>query len=1059
MQDRSSAVDVTPASLHFDGDAEALSARLRRRIGGEVRFDRGSRALYATDGSNYRHTPIGVVIPRDIDDVQETVALCREFGAPILSRGGGTSLAGQCCNVAVILDFSKYMHGILELDPKKRIARVQPGIVCDDLRNAAEKHHLTFGPDPATHAWCTIGGMIGNNSCGVHSQMAGRTSDNVEALDILTYDGTRMHVGATPQTVLEHLIRGGGRRGEIYRDLLELRNDYASLIRSRFPRIPRRISGYNLDALLPEEGFHVGRALVGSESTCVVVLEATVKLVYSPPGRSLLVLGYPDIFQAADHLPEVLEFKPVGLEALDRRFVADLQKKHLQLNHLALFPPGGGFLLVEFGGETRAASHAAARRLMTALSRHRNAPSMKLFDDPSEEKQVWHVRESGLGATAHVPGEQENWEGWEDSAVAPEKLGGYLRELQKLFDRFGYVGCLYGHFGNGCLHTRINFDLKTAEGVRKFRQFISEASDLVVKYGGSLSGEHGDGQSRAEMLPKMFGPELIEAFNRFKAIWDPDWKMNPGKIVHPRRIDQDLRYGPGYRPHDPVTHFKYPTDGFSFARAMERCVGVGKCRRENAGTMCPSYMVTREEKHSTRGRARLLFEMLRGEVLEDQWRSEAVKDALDLCLACKGCKSDCPVHVDMATYKAEFLSHYYHHRLRPRHAYAFGLIHKWAGLASYFPRLVNFIGRTIPFSTLFKGIAGIARERQVPQFAREPFSKWFAQRERHRAHAELSGGERSSPRENRVLLWVDTFNNYFHPHIARAATEVLDDAGFTVEIPRQNLCCGRPLYDFGMLQIAGKWLGEILNALREPITAGIPMVVLEPSCCAVFRDELVNLLPNNPDAQRLRKQTFTLGEFIARFTPDYPRKELHRKAIVHAHCHQKGVLGMTAEEQVLKRLGLEYELLDAGCCGMAGAFGFEKAHYEISVKCGERVLLPRVRETPQQDLVIVDGFSCHEQIRQLTGREALHLAQVLHLAMTEGSPRRPALPAAQPVPEEQHEHEEQPTHTRGAIAGVVAAAAAGIGTWYWSRHHRSSVAQASQPAVSPTSQSAEQEPH
>ena len=1013
-------------------DAEALAGRLRRRIQGEVRFDRGSRALYATDGSNYRHTPIGVVIPRDGDDVEQTVALCREFGAPILSRGGGTSLAGQCCNVAVILDFSKYMHHVVELDPRKKIARVQPGLVCDDLRNAAERYHLTFGPDPATHAWCTLGGMIGNNSCGVHSQMAGRTSDNIESLEILTYDGMRMHVSGTPEAVLEHLVKAGGRRGQIYGGLRGLRDEYQSLIRARFPNIPRRISGYNLDALLPEENFHVARALVGSESTCVVVLEATVRLVDSPPSRSLLVLGYPDIFQAADHLLDVLEFRPIGLEALDRRFVSDLRKKHLQLDQLALFPEGGGFLLVEFGGETRAESDAAARRLMRALSRYRNAPSMKLFDNPAEEERVWRVRESGLGATAHVPGEEENWEGWEDSAVAPEKLGGYLRELQKLFDRFGYVGCLYGHFGNGCVHTRINFDLKTAEGVRKFRAFITEASELIVRYGGSLSGEHGDGQSRAEMLPKMFGPELIEAFNKFKNIWDPDGKMNPGRIVHPRRLDQDLRYGPNYRPHDPVTHFKYPGDGFSFARAMERCVGVGKCRRENAGTMCPSYMVTREEKHSTRGRARLLFEMLRGEVLESKWRSEAVKEALDLCLACKGCKSDCPVHVDMATYKAEFLSHYYHHRLRPLHAYAFGFIHQWARLATHLPRLANFFGRTGPFSTIFKWVIGIAAERQIPEFAPEPFSSWFARRERQRR--KNVGECDSSHRSKRVLLWMDTFNNYFHPHIAQAATEVLEDAGFTVKVPQTNLCCGRPLYDYGMLDTAQKWLGHILDNLRVPISEGMPLIVLEPSCCAVFRDELTNLMPNDQDAQRLRKQTFTLGEFICRFAPDYPRRQLRRNAIVQAHCHQKGVLGVTAEGAVLKRLGLNYELLDAGCCGMAGAFGFEKEHYEISVKCGERILLPRVRETGNDTLIIVDGFSCHEQIRQLSGRETLHLAQVLHLAMIDGTPRMPASEALPALVEESPERE--PACARHAIAGLVAAAAAGLGSWYWSRHHR-----------------------
>jgi len=907
------------------------------------------------------------------------------------------------------------MHHLLEIDPVRKLARVQPGVVCDDLRNAAERHHLTFGPDPATHAWCTLGGMIGNNSCGVHSQMAGRTADNVEELEILTYDGLRMKVGATSDAELKRIIQAGGRRGEIYTKLKQLRDRYATLIRARFPRIPRRISGYNLDDLLPEQGFHVGRALVGSESTCVVVLEASVRLVHSPPARSLLVLGYPDIFHAGDHIPEVAEYGPIGLEAVDRRFVADLRKKHLQIDNLKLFPPGGGFLLLEFGGETKHESDAAAHKLMSALKRKSDAPSMKLFDDPKEEKRVWHVRESGLGATAHVPGEKENWEGWEDAAVPPHRLGAYLRDFQKLLNRFNYVGCLYGHFGQGCVHTRLDFDLKTAPGVKTFRSFIEQAADLVVKYGGSLSGEHGDGQSRAELLPKMFGPELVQAFNEFKAIWDPDWKMNPGKVVQPYRLDENLRYGANYRPEEPKTHFKFPGDGFSFARAMERCVGVGKCRREDAGTMCPSYMVTREEMHSTRGRARLLFEMLRGDVIHTGWRSKGVKEALDLCLACKGCKGECPVHVDMATYKAEFLSHYYKRRLRPRHAYAFGLIHKWASLASHIPRLANWLGQTAPFSTILKFGAGIAPERQVPQFARETFTDWFKNRSKG-----ISLGSNGKP----VLLWVDTFNNYFHPQIARATVEVLEDAGFEVQVPRHKMCCGRPLYDYGMLDTAERWLRNILRNLRDEISQGIPMIVLEPSCCAVFREELTNLLPNDPDAQRLRQQTFALSEFIAKRAQDYPRNQLNRPALVHGHCHHHAILGFDCEEEILRRLGLEYELPDSGCCGMAGAFGFEKDHYDVSVKCGERVLLPAVRKISEETLIITNGFSCHEQILQLSGRQALHLAQVLQLAIREGKPRREAQPRA---------HEYHQPRWRRTVLGTTVAAAGFAGAWLW-RH-------------------------
>ncbi len=956
-------------------DAQDLASELRRRISGEVRFDDGSRALYATDGSNYRQVPIGVVIPKSEQDVIETVATCRQFGAPVLSRGCGTSLAGQCCNVAVVMDFTKYLHDIIEIDPKRKLARVHPGVVCQDLRSAAEKHGLMFGPDPATHRWCTLGGMCGNNSCGVHSVMAGRTSDNIHELDILLYDGTRMRVGKTSDEELESIIRAGGRRGEIYSKLKALRDKYASLIRERFPRIPRRVSGYNLDALLPEEGFHVGRALVGSEGTCVTILEAVTNLVDWPPYRNLLVLGYPDVFSAGDHVMEVLGHKPQGLEALDYKFIVDLQKKHLQLNHLKLFPKGKGYLMIEFGGETRGEADDKARKLMDELKKKQNAPDMKLFDDPAEEKQVWEVREAGLGATAHIPGEEENWEGWEDAAVAPKDVGPYLRDFKKLLDKFNYVGCLYGHFGDGCIHTRLNFGLKTADGVAKFRRFIEEASDLVVSYKGSLSGEHGDGQSRAEMLPKMFGPELIKAFEEFKAIWDPTNKMNPHKVVHPYKIDENLRYGPDYDPPEPATYFHYTGDQNSFRRATERCVGVGKCRREEGGTMCPSYMVTREEKHSTRGRAHMLFEMLQGEAVHDGWKSESVKESLDLCLSCKGCKGDCPVHVDLATYKSEFLSHYYEKRLRPRHAYAFGWIHYWARLASLAPMVANAITQTPIIRDVFKFLGGVAPQRTVPAFAPQTFKSWFASHQPR------------NPAGDPVVLWPDTFNNNFTPHVAIAAVEVLEDAGFRVVVPKRDMCCGRPLYDYGFLGMAQRWLLQILSEMSREIEAGVPFVMLEPSCGAVFRDELTNLFPNDMNARRLQQQTFLLSEFLEKKAPHYEVPKLANKAMVQMHCHHHAIMGPGAEEAALKRMHADYELLDSGCCGMAGAFGYEKGdHYDVSIACGERALLPKVREADDETMIIADGFSCREQIQQETDRHALHLAEAIQLAKYSQAP-------------------------------------------------------------------------
>jgi FAD/FMN-containing dehydrogenase len=638
-------------------DAVALEAALRRHLRGEIRFDKSTRALYATDGSNYRQVPIGVVIPRDKEDVRATVAICRDHRAPLLARGAGTALAGQCCNAAVILDFSKYMASILEIDPARRIARVQPGVVLDNLRAAAEKHHLTFAPDPATHDRCTLGGMIGNNSCGVHSIMAGKTDDNIEALEILTYRGHRMHVGATSAEDFDRFVAEGGRRAEVYTGLKSLADRYGDQVRRQYPNIPRRVSGYNLNHLLPENGFNVARALVGSEGTCVTILEATCRLVESPPARVLLVIGWPDIFICADHVPQIMEHRPIGLEGFDDIMVNAARRKGVNFDALALLPEGAGWLMVEFGASDIAEAEAQARHLMEVLDRSAISPNMQLFTDPRLARRIWDVRESSLGVTAHVPGQPVFWEGFEDSAVAPEKLGAYLRDLRALMQAFHYGGSFYGHFGHACVHTRIDFDLESAEGVRKFRQFMEEAADLVVRYGGSLSGEHGDGQARGELLPKMFGPELMQAFREFKSLWDPDWKMNPGKLIDSYRLDENLRLGASYDPWEPETHFKFPDDHGSLAAATLRCVGVGKCRRDSGGVMCPSYRVTREEEHSTRGRAHLLWEMTKRDVIKDGWQSEEVKESLDLCLACKGCKSDCPVGVDVATYKAEFLSH------------------------------------------------------------------------------------------------------------------------------------------------------------------------------------------------------------------------------------------------------------------------------------------------------------------------------------------------------------------------------------------------------------------
>jgi Fe-S oxidoreductase len=781
-----------------------------------------------------------------------------------------------------------------------------------------------------------------------------------------------MRVGGTPAAELERIIAAGGRRGEIYAKLKALRDKYADEIRSRFPKLPRRVSGYNLDSLLPENGFHVAQALVGTESTCVTFLEATLNLVPEPKARSLAVFGYPDVYSSCAHLMEILTFKPTALEGLDHLLIEYIRKKGDETADLKLLPDGKGFLMVEFGGESKADSDGQAKRCMEKLKSLKNPPAMKLYDDPHEEEMLWKVREGGLGSTAWVPGQPDAWPGWEDSAVPPDKVGGYLRDLRALFDKYDYHPSLYGHFGQGCIHCRVQFDLYTADGVKKYRSFMDEASNLVCGYGGSLSGEHGDGQARGEYLPKMFGPTLYQAFREFKAIWDPTGKMNPGKKIDAYPIDANLRLGPDYNPPQPHTHFGFPKDRNSFARAALRCVGVGDCRRENGHTtMCPSYMVTHEEKHSTRGRARMLFEMMNGEVITDGWRSEEVKDALDLCLSCKGCKHDCPVNVDMATYKAEFLSHYYAGRVRPRHAYAMGLIDVWARLASAAPGVANFFSQTPVLREAAKWLGGLAPQRSMPPFAAETFKSWYFGR---------SGRRTSGPQ---VILWADTFTNYFKPERGKAAVAVLEDAGYRVVVPRAHLCCGRPLYDYGMLDTARSYLRTILTTLQPVIEAGVPVVGLEPSCTAVFRDELPEMFPANEDAKRLHAQTFYFSEFLQKkarpggWTP--PR--VGGRALVHVHCHHKSVTGAEGELDFLKGMGMDVSEPEKGCCGLAGSFGFEAGHYDVSRAIGEQRLLPAVRAAGRDERLVVNGFSCQTQIEQGTGRTAQHLAEVLAAAL------------------------------------------------------------------------------
>jgi FAD/FMN-containing dehydrogenase/Fe-S oxidoreductase len=1000
----------------FSVDVDALQRRLRARVGGEVRFDAGTRGAYATDASNYRQLPLGVVLPHTPDDAVATLETCREHGAPVVSRGGGTSLAGQATNAGVVVDWSKFQRDILELDADRRRARVRSGAILDDLRRAARPHGLTFGPDPATHDRCTLGGMIGNNACGIRSITAGRTCDNVDELEVATVDGLRITVGPTSDAELERRIAAGGRQGELYAGMKRLVDRHAPAIRAAYPDVPRRVSGYNLDELLPENGFNVARALVGTEGTCAAVLSATCRLVAEPAARSLLVVGFPSIERAADHAAGILAWSPIGLEALDGQLVAAVAPGHPSSSDRALLPRGHAWLLVEFGGDTNEQAHQRARACRAGLGGDVAAPSVALLDDPAAARRVWQLREAALGLAARLPGRPMAWPGWEDSAVPPAALGDYLRDLRRLLAEHGYPATIYGHFGDGCVHCRLPFDLRTAAGRADYEAFVHRAADLVVAYGGSLSGEHGDGQARGQLLSKMFGDELVGAMREFKALWDPDGAMNPGKVVEPAGLTEHLRLGADYRPLPMATdtHFAFPDDGGSLAQAALRCVGVGKCRRTEAGTMCPSYMATLDEQHSTRGRARLLFEMLQGDSPVSGWRSEAVRDALDLCLACKGCKTECPVNVDMATYKAEFLAHHYKGRLRPRQAYALGLIPWTARVAAAMPDVVNAVTHTPGVSWALKALAGVAPGRDAPRFARRTFTEWFQDRGRIEPGAP-GAGDRPP-----VVLWPDTFTNHYHPEVGKATVEVLEACGYRVELAPGGLCCGRPLYDYGMLDLARRQLSQILEALRPWLQAGVPVVGMEPSCLTVFRDELVNLWPHDEDARRLSCQALMLTELLARDADAIAWPRLPRPAVVHGHCHQAAIMGMEADRAVLSRLELDYEVLDSGCCGMAGAFGFEQGHQAVSVACAERRLLPAARRAHDEGtLVITSGYSCREQVAQLTGLRPVHTHEVLRAAFTDGDIAAPLEGAAGPGPAL------RANWPAAAAAGALAAAVVG----------------------------------
>jgi FAD/FMN-containing dehydrogenase/Fe-S oxidoreductase len=938
-----------------DAEAAELLHALAPAIEGEVAADATSRAVFSTDASNYRHLPIAVVAPRSADDVLTALRMCAERGLPVLPRGAGTSIGGQAANTAVVLDFTRHLNRVRDLDPERRVAVVEPGLVLDHLRRAAAPHGLTFGPDPSTHSRCTLGGMIGNNACGSHSLAWGKTSDNIRTLRVALRDGTVLTAGpGTPDTK-----SGPERVARLYRDLHALMDGHLSDLRTGLPGLNRRVSGYNLDALLPENGFDLARALVGSEGTLATTLEAEVVLQPAPAARALAVLGFPDEFAAADAVPELLDLPALTMESIDEQLVRALTGRRPGTAATAL-PDGTAWLYLEVGGGDPDEAEKLAR--LVADRAPRVGASSLVVTDPAHQRALWRIREEGAGLATRLDDGSEAWSGWEDAAVPPERLGSYLRGFRDLMHRHGRRGVVYGHFGEGCLHVRIDFPFPAPGSGDRYREFLTEAAELVVRHGGSLSGEHGDGQARSELLPLMYPQGVLDAFREYKAAFDPDNGLNPGRIVDPAPMDADLRtlVAP---PRIPTrARLALHADDGDLAAASRRCVGVGKCVADSGGVMCPSYRASGREEHSTRGRARLLFEMLNGEVIKDGWRSEDVAESLDLCLGCKACSTDCPVNVDMATYKVEFLSRHYQGRIRPAAHYAMGGLPRWARLGAPVAGLANRM-MSGAFASVIKRLGGITPERDLPPLATPTFQRWF---KRRTADAKNAGAP--------VVLWPDTFTNYFEPGIGRDAVAVLERLGYQVRLPERSVCCGLTWYSTGQLRTARAKLRRTLDVLEPWLDEGVPVVGLEPSCTAMLRSGAAELLPDDERVPLLAKAVRTFAEVLADedelpVAPG-PRPE----TLSQVHCHQYAELGYQADSAVLAKLGGGATVLDGGCCGLAGDFGFTRGHYAISVAAAEHELLPALRAADEGTDVHADGFSCRLQIRQLSGREPVHLA-------------------------------------------------------------------------------------
>ncbi len=930
------------------------------------------RSLYATDASLYRVQPQAVVVPAGPDDVLAALAVCRDRAVPLTMRGAGTSIAGNAVGPGVVVDVSRHLNRILAVDPEAGTALVEPGVVQADLQRAVAASGWRFGPDPSTHNRCTIGGMIGNNACGSRALGYGKTSDNVLGLDVVTGGGERMRIGDVPG--------GGSPPGTTSEALGRVVDADLAVIRTELGRFGRQVSGYSLEHLLPERGLDVARALVGTEGTLALTLAARLRLVRDEPVRLLVALGYPSMAEAADAVPAVLPHRPVACEGLDARIV-EVVRARRGASAIPDLPRGQGWLFVELTGG-RAEEVADRAR---ALIRDTGATDARMVTDPAEAAALWRIREDGAGLSGRTPAGNPAYSGWEDAAVPPQRLGGYLREFDDLLADHGLTGLPYGHFGDGCLHIRIDFSLRRPDGRAVFREFLIQAAKLVAAHGGSMSGEHGDGRARGELLPLMYSPAALELFAKVKAVFDPEDILNPGVIVRPAPLDDDIRVAaaPEYRRD---LGLAYRHDRGDLSMAVHRCTGVGKCRvAASSGTvMCPSFLATHDEKDSTRGRARVLQDAVAGSLGPNPWRSAAVHDALDLCLSCKGCSSDCPTGVDLASYKAEALHQRYRRRLRPRAHYALGWLPRWARLVGRLPAAAGVVNGLLGWRFLHPAVtwlAGVDPRRRIPRFAPQTFRRWFA--------ARGAGQPAAGPGRADVVLFVDTFTDAFSPEVGRAAVSVLEDAGYRVRVSEQPVCCGLTWISTGQLDGARRQVTATVRALVPHVRDGALVVGLEPSCTAVLRGDAEELVgaADLAAAREVARATRTLAELLDA-TPGWSPPDLAGAVVVaQPHCHHHAVMGWDVDAALLARAGADLRRL-GGCCGLAGNFGVERGHHEVSVAVAETQLLPAARTLSKDGVVLADGFSCRTQLDDLAGRSGQHLAQLLAGADRSATPRR-----------------------------------------------------------------------